>query len=257
MLAVPIGGRYPDGFEISVNSSTIHPPVTHVFEASTGREVHRVLGLSRRPARPTWTATASSTSGARPTASSAPSAARRPNAGAPRDVPADPGRREGTGDNDIANADLDADGVSDALIGDLHAPGYGGRKPGSRTAIARSGRDGRLLWKSVLDPPRVWFDRDRGESFGLSVAPLPDGDLDGDGTPDVARAQIPVARVLGSARAGPPPCPCTPSPAGPAVRSGPPGRCRWGSGRTAILKSSRSSSIASSRALRPTSSCAT
>ncbi len=90
--------------------------------------------------------------------------------------------------------------MSDALIDDLHAPGSSGPKTGSRTAIARSGRDGRLLWKSVLDPPRVWFERDRGESFGLAASPLPDGDLDGDGMPGVVVRKYPSASYVETLR---------------------------------------------------------
>ena len=60
-----------------------------------------------------------------------------------------------------------------------------GREAGSRTALARSGRDGRLIWKSALDVRRSWFDRDSRDTYDLTSYPLPAGDLDGDGTPDV------------------------------------------------------------------------
>ncbi len=56
---------------------------------------------------------------------------------------------------------------------------------GSRTAIARSGFDGHVLWKTVLDPPWLWFLPEPGRSYTLATFPLPLGDFDGDGTPDV------------------------------------------------------------------------
>jgi hypothetical protein len=70
---------------------------------------------------------------------------------------------------------------------------------GSRTAVARSGRDGRLLWTADLGLRRGWFERDRAENYFLSSASMPAGDLDGDGTPDVIvqeNNREPPARVL-------------------------------------------------------------
>ena len=61
----------------------------------------------------------------------------------------------------------------------------GSPPPGSRTVIARSGRDGRALWKTELDPKRIWYERDRGGFYNLTPLSLPDGDLDGDGSPDI------------------------------------------------------------------------
>jgi hypothetical protein len=192
MLAVTLGGRYTLGDDANADSSHLDPPVTHVLEASTGREVHRVLGLSRTgvadldgdgladlwgeadgqlrafrgepPER--WRALGSF----KPAADVAP----------------------WSGESQRPGVDLDGDGIGDALIQHLRVPGAWGETTGSRTAIARSGRDGRLLWKTVLDPPRVWFERDHGESFELITAPGPEGDLDGDGTPDVLAAKFPM-----------------------------------------------------------------
>ena len=107
-------------------------------------------------------------------------------------------------------ADLDGDGIADTLIAGLRAPfrtsldsiaahamgpslDQGFRQldesasaaPGSRTAIARSGRDGRVIWKTELDPRRISFERDRGETYGLTSLSLPAGDFDGDGKADV------------------------------------------------------------------------
>jgi hypothetical protein len=72
------------------------------------------------------------------------------------------------------------------LITALTAPGeLPSQATGSRTAIARSGRDGRLIWKTDLGLRQGWFERARDECYALRTLPMPAGDLDGDGTPDV------------------------------------------------------------------------
>jgi hypothetical protein len=72
-------------------------------------------------------------------------------------------------------------------------------QPGSRTIEARSGRDGHSIWKTEVDPPLVWYEQDHGDYFSPTAEPLPDGDLDSDGTPDVVVqkfAGTPGAREL-------------------------------------------------------------
>jgi hypothetical protein len=66
---------------------------------------------------------------------------------------------------------------------------------GTRTAVARSGRDGHAIWKSPVDRWESWFDPNGARKYELSAFPLPAGDLDGDGTPDVI--------ATGRAQAGP------------------------------------------------------
>ncbi len=82
-------------------------------------------------------------------------------------------------------ADLDGDGIADALTWRVRGTDRESDGVGSRTAIARSGRDGRILWTAPLDARAGWFDRDRGEMYVLRTFPLPAGDFDGDGTADV------------------------------------------------------------------------
>ncbi len=42
-----------------------------------------------------------------------------------------------------------------------------------------------MIWKTGVDRRGSWFDPNGGDSFDLIAAPLPSGDLDGDGTADV------------------------------------------------------------------------
>ena len=106
-------------------------------------------------------------------------------------------------------ADLDGDGIGDTLIGGLKAPveaptlASPGLTAGSRTAVARSGRDGHLIWKTRVDVRRGWLDRDLGEVYSMASYPLPHGDLDGDGTPDVLVQEqtyaLPIQAIRGPA----------------------------------------------------------
>ena len=82
--------------------------------------------------------------------------------------------------------DLDGDGIGDAISAEVHAPFFGSAdRSRSRTALARSGRDGRVIWKTALDDWESWLLPDRGETYTLTAFPRPAGDFDGDGTPDV------------------------------------------------------------------------
>ncbi len=82
--------------------------------------------------------------------------------------------------------DFDGDGVSDTLIIGVHAPGgWGNETTGSHTAVARSGRDGHTIWKTVIDPRESWLAPSSGDFYEVHAFPLPEGDFDGDGTPDV------------------------------------------------------------------------
>jgi hypothetical protein len=82
--------------------------------------------------------------------------------------------------------DLDGDGIADVLIDFVQAPAYwSDDRSGSHTALARSGRDGHVIWKTVLGPWESWLKAEGGEYFELIGLPSSAGDLDGDGTPDV------------------------------------------------------------------------
>ncbi len=93
-----------------------------------------------------------------------------------------------------SKVDFDGDGIADTLIGYVPAPTSLDSEPtGSHTAIVRSGRDGRVIWKSIVDPIETWFSPTSGNAYSLSAFPLPVGDFDGDGVPDVI-----VMRTRGS-----------------------------------------------------------
>ena len=51
--------------------------------------------------------------------------------------------------------------------------------------MARSGRDGHVLWKTAAESPALWGGTTPWTQYYLSTFPMPEGDLDGDGTCDV------------------------------------------------------------------------
>ncbi len=104
----------------------------------------------------------------------------------------------------VPAADLDGDGVSDVLGFLVRESSPTWTPPtGKGAVLARSGRDGRLLWRARLDARAGWFDRERSSTFELACHPLPDGDLDGDGVPDVIVQENRVIDPAASIRLSP------------------------------------------------------
>ncbi len=160
------------------------PTVVHVLESSAGREVHRIDGLSIRGVADfdgdgiadLWGVAASQLRAFR---GPMPEAWRALGyfqaAGRQLEPPFD-------GENHIA--DLDGDGIGDAITGTFTSPSSS-KAPGTRSVVARSGRDGHALWQTSVDPPRVWGEKGRWARYETKTFPLPSGDLDGDGAIDV------------------------------------------------------------------------
>ena len=188
LLAFPLGGQEPGQPGGRGNSWQNHPAAVHVLEASTGQERHRVAAMSRigiadldgDGLMDLW---GEADGQLRAFRGELPEKWRT----AAQFKPASNAYATLAWNNGRPAVDFDGDGTGDALAagpswsGDAGPHGYSS----SRTAIARSGRDGHLLWKTALDPPRFPFDRDPPRSYGLTAFPLPAGDLDGDGAPDV------------------------------------------------------------------------
>jgi outer membrane protein assembly factor BamB len=174
MLAVPIGGL-PPGVAPKHPDSAPDPPVVHLLAAATGQEAHTIHGLS-------WARTADlDGDGLADLWGSVQDKLRAFRADAPEAWRA-LGRLQPAGD-------LDGDGMTDVLSNDLEPPrpssGWDA-KTDSRTALARSGRDGRILWRTLLNPWEDWSSwGEWTQLYAFHPLTLPGGDLDGDGSPDV------------------------------------------------------------------------
>ncbi len=197
LLAIALGGGDPNTIVIGrLGPIPVRPPIVHMLELSTGRELHALEGLTNPGAADFdgdgladfWGQTSGHLSAFR---GEVPEAWRalgsfskaRPTNETFNDVKATSG------------ADFNGDGVPDALSSGQSYSTLDGSF-GSRTAICRSGTDGRVIWKSVLDQDDV-HELDR-----LCVFPLPDGDLDGDRIPDViVRNEFLLAAATPSKRA--------------------------------------------------------
>ncbi len=187
LLAVSLGTDRPGEHESGKRPLRVDPPAVHVLEATSGREVHTVTGLTNTASADLdgdgladlW---GEAEGQLRAFRGEAPEAWRSLGRFGPASGII--GRARPTESHPAA--DLDGDGIADTLIAELlRAEASSGDPAGSRTAIARSGRDGRVIWKSTLRPARGWFEEGDAESYSFATYPLPAGDLDGDGTPDV------------------------------------------------------------------------
>jgi outer membrane protein assembly factor BamB len=174
LVAVPIGGSAAPGVTTKVPSYAPDPPVVHLLAASTGTFAHTIDGLS-------WPKTDDlDGDGLADLWGSVDNQLRAFRANAPEAWRALGGLQPA--------GDLDGDGMNDVVSHDLEPlkTSWGSTKTESRTVLARSGRDGRLLWRSRLDPWEDWFFwGEWTRAYWLRPLTLPHGDLDGDGCADI------------------------------------------------------------------------
>jgi PQQ-like domain len=210
-------GRGPDGWPLLVvplgedhqrterfrRSEEPARPIVHILEASTGRERHSVLGLARASLADLdgdglddlWGEVNGELRAFRGEAPETWRTLGRFN-------------RAGAFDRSVdvigsRSVDFDGDGIADTLVADIQAPGPRKHQTtGSHTAVARSGGDGHVIWKTEIDPRTNWFDPNNAGSYQLSSFPLPAGDLDGDGTSDVIVSKRPQIVLNGGDRMG-------------------------------------------------------
>ena len=171
MLALPIGGGEAPGMYAKNSYFTPDPPVVHVLGAATGREEHLIDGLSSPKTADLdgdgladlWGAVDGKVR-------------------AFRALAAEAWRTLG---GFQPAGDLDGDGISDVVSSDFE-PERTESQSDSGTAIARSGRDGRILWQAPLDPwENRFFGGEWTHRYAIKPLKLPAGDLDGDGAPEI------------------------------------------------------------------------
>jgi outer membrane protein assembly factor BamB len=221
MLALALGGGARENL-VGNQIVRVAAPEVHVLEASTGRERHRVLGLQRASAHDLngdglvdlWGAVGDELRAVR---GEAPEAWRALGQFRP------PGSSDSRPDDaEQAAPDLDGDGIADTLSRADRRGFLDPQATGTHTAVARSGRDGHLLWRAVLDGwDRLWESKCR-DWYDLEALETPDGDLDGDGTADIF-----VRKIMWEARSS-----ATKMPKGLPVKviSGRTGALLWSAG---------------------------
>ncbi len=173
LLAISLGGKAPEEDPQTSSENEPPPPVIHVLAAATGREVHTIEGVS-------WPKVADLDGDGLVDLWGSVQGHLRAFRAEPPDAWRVLGAFKPAGD-------FDGDGIADVFTGLLEVPSETARvQTGGRTAVARSGRDGRVLWKTRLDPMDDWLrSSPHGVHYALSTGSRADDDFDGDGTPDV------------------------------------------------------------------------
>ncbi len=169
MLALPIGGKQESGGDPNYRFFPPDPPVVHLLGAATGVEEHTVTGLTSPKVADLTGDGLADLWGAVD--------------GKLVAIRAEPAEAWRALDGLHAAGDFDGDGMSDLFSNEFEGPPIWPPRPMDRqTAIARSSRDGRLLWQTRLD---AWEKPDyRASAYRFLALGLPGGDLDGDGAAD-------------------------------------------------------------------------
>ena len=172
MLALPIGGKQEAGGDPAYRFYPPDPPVVHLLVAATGIEEHTVTGLTSPNVADLTGDGLADLWGAVD--------------GKLVAIRAEPAEAWRALDGLHAAGDFDGDGMSDLLSNDFDAPPIWPHRPMDRqTALARAGRDGRLLWHTQLDAwEKSVFGLGRTMGYRFMALALPGGDLDGDGAAD-------------------------------------------------------------------------
>ena len=172
MLVLPIGGKEESGGDPAYRWFPPDPPVDDLLAAATGIEEHTVPGLTSPKVADLTGDGLADLWGAVD--------------GKLVAIRAEPVEAWRVLDRLHAAGDFDGDRMSDLLSDDFEAPPICPLRPIDRhTALARSSRDGRLLWQTQLDAwekPVYGLGRTIGCRF--MALGLPGGDLDGDGVAD-------------------------------------------------------------------------
>ena len=133
------------------------PPVVHLLGAATGIEEHTVTGLTSPKVADLTGDGLADLWGAVD--------------GKLVAIRAEPAEAWRALDGLHAAGDFDGDGMSDLLSDDFKAPPiFPARRVDRQTALARSGRDGRLLWQTQLDAwekRAYWLGRTMGSASWL------------------------------------------------------------------------------------------
>ena len=174
-LAVPLGGAEPTWIGQAHPDPHQEPPRVHFLAVTNGSELHTIDGLSwPKPAdldgdglTDLW----GSVNG---------------NLVAYRGQTTEAWRVLG---RHHSAADLDGDAIADVISDDLRVrPSIDVNSRKTLMAAAHSGRDGRVLWRAMLEYQGPWLEvmAESEPGYTLSTFARPGGDLDGDGVPEIS-----------------------------------------------------------------------